>query len=366
MTQISEQQIRDQISRIPDPYTGNTLDGNKQLRQLSIQGGEVRGDLQLPYPCAGLAENFRQLVVNHLLALDQVEQAQLSLSQNIRARRVQQGVEANPEVKNVIAVASGKGGVGKSTVAVNLALALQREGARVGVLDADIYGPSQPQMLGRYDRPDVREDGEQKKIIPLQSHGLEFISIGNLVDSQAAMVWRGPMATSALDQLWRDTLWQGLDYLIVDLPPGTGDIQLTLAQRIPVAGAVIVTTPQDISLLDAIRGLKMFEKVKVPVLGVVENMAVHICSQCGHEEHIFGSGGGEKMVAEHGTELLGSLPLDRSIREQADGGQPSVAAAPDGEIALRFREIALRTAGRLANQNRDFSAKFPKITVIND
>lgn len=365
MTQLSEQDIRACVSGVTDPFTDDTLNGDKQLMQLEIQGGLVKAELQLSYPSQGLAEEVKQLVVAALKNLPGVKGVELALSHKILARKIPQGIESNPEVKNIIAIASGKGGVGKSTTAVNLALALQREGAKVGILDADIYGPSQPQMLGSYARPDVI-DGDQKKIVPLASHGLQSISIGNLVDSKAAMVWRGPMATSALDQLWRDTQWQGLDYLLIDLPPGTGDIQLTLAQRIPVAGAVIITTPQDISLLDAVRGLKMFEKVKVPVLGVIENMAVHVCSNCGHEEHIFGSGGGQKMVAEHNMELLGSLPLDIRIREQADGGKPSVIAEPDSDIALTFRKIALRMAGRLAKQNRDFSTKFPKITVIND
>ncbi|TKR33608.1 iron-sulfur cluster carrier protein ApbC [Luteimonas gilva] len=259
----------------------------------------------------------------------------------IHAHAVQPNVSPSPRIRNVIAVASGKGGVGKSTTAVNLALALQLEGARVGILDADIYGPSVPAMLGLSGRPDS-PDG--KSIEPMRAHGVEAMSIGLLVDQDTPMIWRGPMATSALTQLFGETLWGDLDYLIVDLPPGTGDIQLTLSQKIPVAGAVIVTTPQDIATLDAKKALKMFEKVQVPVLGLIENMAVHVCSNCGHAEHIFGSGGGEKMAAQYGVPLLGSLPLEIAIREQGDAGTPIVVAAPDSAAAQAYRQTARRLA----------------------
>lgn len=268
---------------------------------------------------------------------------------SVPAHTVQPDLSPHPRVRNVIAVASGKGGVGKSTTAVNLALALAADGAKVGLLDADIYGPSVPAMLGLSGRP---ESPDNKSIEPLRAFGVEAMSIGLLVDADAPMIWRGPMATSALTQLFNDTRWGDLDYLIVDLPPGTGDIHLTLAQRIPVAGAVVVTTPQEIATLDARKALKMFEKVKVPVLGIVENMAVHVCTNCGHAEHLFGAGGGERMAAQHGVPLLGSLPLDIAIREQGDAGQPVVVAAPDSPAAQAYRATARALAGELAKRPR--------------
>ena len=267
----------------------------------------------------------------------------------IPAHRPQGGLSPHPRIRNVIAVASGKGGVGKSTTAVNLALALQRQGARVGVLDADIYGPSIPAMLGISGRP---ASPDNKTIEPLRAFGVEAMSIGLLIDTDTPMIWRGPMATSALTQLFNDTLWDDLDYLLVDLPPGTGDIQLTLSQKIPVAGAVIVTTPQDIATLDARKALKMFEKVEVPVLGIVENMAVHTCSNCGHTEHLFGEGGGQRMAAQYGVPLLGSLPLEIAIREQGDAGMPIVAAAPASAAAQAYLAAATRLAEELAKRPR--------------
>jgi ATP-binding protein involved in chromosome partitioning len=275
---------------------------------------------------------------------------------------VQRGVKLIPGVRNIIAVASGKGGVGKSTTAVNLALALAAEGATVGVLDADIYGPSQPMMLGISGRP-VSKDG--KGLEPMEGHGIQAMSIGFLIDVETPMVWRGPMVTQALEQLVKETQWRDVDYLIVDLPPGTGDIQLTLAQRVPVTGAVIVTTPQDIALIDARKGLKMFEKVGIPILGVVENMSLHVCSNCGHEERIFGAGGAERMSKDHGVELLGALPLDIKIREQADSGMPTVVADPDGRVAEIYRTIARRVAVKIAEKQQDHSAAFPKIVIQN-
>jgi len=280
----------------------------------------------------------------------------------IVSHAVQRGVKLIPGVKNIIAVASGKGGVGKSTVAVNLALGLAAEGASVGVLDADIYGPSQPTMLGITGRP-ASKDG--KRIEPMEGHGIQAMSIGFLIDVEQPMVWRGPMVTQALEQLLNETNWREVDYLVVDLPPGTGDIQLTLAQRVPVTGAVIVTTPQDIALLDARRGLKMFEKVNIPILGIVENMSLHICSRCGHEEHIFGSGGGARMSKDYAVDLLGSLPLDINIREQADSGKPTVVADPGGRVAEIYRQIARRVAVKIAERQQDHSAAFPKIVVQN-
>jgi len=263
-------------------------------------------------------------------------------------------------VKNIVAVASGKGGVGKSTTTANLALALAAEGASVGILDADIYGPSQPMMMGIEGRPESR-DG--KTMEPLENHGVQVMSIGFLVDPDQAMIWRGPMATQALDQLLRPTNWQDLDYLLVDMPPGTGDIQLTLSQRVPLTGAVIVTTPQDIALLDARKGVSMFEKVGVPIIGVVENMAVYCCPNCGHTEHIFGQGGGMKMSQDFNMPYLGALPLNLSIREQADSGRPSVVADPDGEIAGIYRSVARQVAVAVAKKAKDYSSKFPTITV---
>jgi ATP-binding protein involved in chromosome partitioning len=282
--------------------------------------------------------------------------------QKIVAHSAQRGVKLLPNVRNIIAVASGKGGVGKSTTAVNLALALAAEGATVGMLDADIYGPSQPTMLGITGRPET-VDG--KTLEPMEGHGIQASSIGFMIEPDTPMVWRGPMVTQALEQLLRDTNWRDLDYLIIDMPPGTGDIHLTLSQKIPVTGAIIVTTPQDIALLDARKGLKMFEKVGIPILGVVENMAIHVCSQCGHAEHIFGEGGGARMSADFGVEYLGGLPLDIRIREQTDSGRPTVVAEPDGAIAAAYRQIARRMAVKVAETAKDMSSKFPSIVVQN-
>jgi ATP-binding protein involved in chromosome partitioning len=351
------------LDGLVDPWTGASL--KSALRDLALADGRLRVALQLGYPSAGLAVDLKSSIQAALAGLPGVQVVEVALTHIIVAHAVQQGTQAIAGVKNVIAVGSGKGGVGKSTTAVNLALALQREGARVGVLDADVYGPSLPTLLGISDKPRLVE-GDERRIAPLIGHGLQCMSIGFLIDPDAPMVWRGPMATQALEQLIRDTAWADVDYLVVDLPPGTGDIQLTLAQRVPVSGAVIVTTPQDIALLDAVKGLKMFEKVKVPILGIVENMSTHICSQCGHEEHIFGAGGGARMADKHGAPLLGSLPLDIRIREQADGGRPTVVAEPDGAVARAYREIALRAAGRLATRGKDYARRFPKITVVND
>ncbi len=351
------------LDGIVDPWTGASI--KSSLRELALADGRLRVALQLGYPSAGLAGDLKPAIEAALAGLPGVQTVELAFTHAIVAHAVQQGAQAIAGVRNVIAVGSGKGGVGKSTTAVNLALALRREGARVGVLDADVYGPSLPTMLGITDKPRLVE-GDERRIAPLIGHGLQCMSIGFLIDPDAPMVWRGPMATQALEQLIRDTAWDDLDYLVVDLPPGTGDIQLTLAQRVPVSGAVIVTTPQDIALLDAVKGLKMFEKVKVPILGIVENMSTHICTQCGHEEHIFGAGGGARMAEKHGAPLLGSLPLDIRIREQADGGRPTVVAEPDGAVARAYRQIALRAAGSLATRGKDYARRFPKITVVND
>jgi ATP-binding protein involved in chromosome partitioning len=332
------------------------------VRSIKIDGDNVVVEILLGYPAKSQIEPIRKEIAASLKRLPGVGNVGVNVSMKIVSHAVQRGVKLVPGVKNIIAVASGKGGVGKSTTAVNLALALAAEGASVGVLDADIYGPSQPMMLGITGRPESK-DG--KSLQPMEGHGLQAMSIGFLIDTETPMVWRGPMVTQALEQLLNETKWHDIDYLVVDLPPGTGDIQLTLAQRVPVTGAVIVTTPQDIALIDARKGFKMFEKVGIPVLGVVENMSIHICSNCGHEERIFGQGGGERMCKDYGIEYLGALPLDISIREQADSGKPTVVSDPDGRVAQIYKEIARRVAVKIAERQQDHSAAFPKIVVQN-
>jgi ATP-binding protein involved in chromosome partitioning len=358
MTQANEALVRQILGGLTDPHTGTAL--GESVRAIGVDGARVSVDLQLGYPGAGAVEAISARVRDALQADPAIESASVSITCRVHVHKVQGTLGPLPSVKNIIVVASGKGGVGKSTVSANLALALQAEGARVGVLDADIYGPSQPTMLGVSGKPSS-PDG--KSIIPMQAHGMPVMSIGFLVEADTPMIWRGPMVTQAMMQLLTDTRWDQLDYLVIDLPPGTGDIQLTLSQKVPVAGAVIVTTPQDIALLDARKALKMFEKVEVPVLGVVENMATHVCSNCGHEEHIFGQGGGERMAAQYEVPYLGSLPLDIRIREQTDGGNPTVAAIPDSDLAARYREIARNTAGRLSRQPRNKSLGLGKIVV---
>jgi len=360
MSEALEARVRELVAGVIDPHTGTDLVAGGALRGVGVSGRDVSVDLQLGYPALSAQAAMADLVKRALEADPAIDHAAVGIACRVFAHEVQQGLTPLPGVRNVIAVASGKGGVGKSTVAANLALALQAEGARVGVLDADIHGPSQVRMLGLSGKPDT-PDG--KHIEPKLGHGLQAMSIGLMVDEDTAMIWRGPMATQALTQMLTDTAWDDLDYLVIDLPPGTGDIQLTLCQRIPVSGAVIVTTPQDIALLDARRALRMFEKVNVPVLGIIENMATHVCSQCGHEEHIFGEGGGARMAGQHGVPLLGSLPLDIRIREQADGGTPTVAAMPDSDLAARYREIARHAAGRLSLRARNRAIAMPRIVV---
>lgn len=359
---ISELLIQSTLKLCIDPNTGKDFVSAKSVKNIQINGNNVSLDIVLGYPAKSQLENIKNLLTNALKSLDGIGNITVNVGSRIVAHSVQRGVNLLPNVKNVIAVASGKGGVGKSTTSVNLALALAAEGATVGLLDADIYGPSQPQMLGISGRP---ESADGKSIEPMQAHGIQAMSIGFLVDTDTPMVWRGPMVTGALEQLLRDTKWKDLDYLVIDLPPGTGDIQLTLAQKIPVTGAIIVTTPQDIALLDARKGLKMFEKVGIPILGIVENMSTHICSKCGHEEHIFGAGGGELMAKDYNIELLGSLPLDINIRMQADGGKPTVVAQPDSQIAKTYQEIARKAASKIALASLDHSAKFPNIVIQN-
>ncbi len=362
MSEISQLQVEMAIKGYSCPYLKNDLVSAAAVKDIAIDGAKVALKIELGFPAAGYAQPLAQALRDQVAALDGVTDVVIEIGSKIISHSVQRGIKPHKGIKNIIAVASGKGGVGKSTTSVNLALALAAEGARVGILDADIYGPSQPRMLGATEKPQT-EDG--KTMLPVVCHGIQSMSIGYMIEEDNPMIWRGPMVTQALEQLLNDTQWDNLDYLVVDLPPGTGDVQLTLAQKIPVSASVIVTTPQDIALLDARKALKMFEKVEVPVLGVIENMSTHICSECGHEEHIFGAGGGERMAADYGVELLGSLPLDITIRENADGGLPSVVADPEGAIAQNYRDIARRIAAGLSLQGKDYSTAFPNIVVQN-
>jgi ATP-binding protein involved in chromosome partitioning len=359
---VSQQQVEAALKEVIDPYLETDVVGAKAVKNVAIDGDKVAVDVVLGYPAKGWQGELAAKLKARVAAVAGVKDAAVNVSWKIASHGVQKGVSAIPGIKNIIAVASGKGGVGKSTVAVNLALALSAEGATVGILDADIYGPSQPRMLGVKMKPESK-DG--KSLEPVVSYHLQSMSIGYLIDEETPMIWRGPMVTQALEQLLRDTRWQDVDYLVVDLPPGTGDTQLTLAQKVPVTGAVIVTTPQDIALLDARKGLKMFEKVEIPVLGVVENMSVYICPKCGHEDHIFAEGGGQKMADQYDVDFLGALPLDRRIREETDAGKPTVAADPDCRISQIYRDIARRVAAKLSLQKRDYSAKFPSIVIQN-
>ncbi len=348
------------LRTIIDPHTDLDLVSGGSVKGVGADGDRVAVDILLPYPALSWQATLADQVKQVLLADPAIAAVTVNVGCRVFAHRVQKELTPMPNVKNIIAVASGKGGVGKSTTAANLALALQAEGACVGILDADIYGPSQPRMMGLQGKPESK-DG--KSLEPKYAHGVQVMSIGFLVEEDTPMIWRGPMVTQALQQLLNDTHWVDLDYLIIDLPPGTGDIQLTLCQRVPVSGAVIVTTPQDIALLDARKGLRMFEKVEVPVLGIVENMAMHTCSQCGHTEHVFGAGGGARMSADYGVPLLGSLPLSMHIRVEADGGTPTVVASPDSEAARIYRGIARRVAARLSMQARNKKIAFPNIVI---
>ena len=359
---ITQDQITQALRAVIDPNTGKDLVTTKSVTNIKVDGGHVSVEATLAYPSRTQREPIGQAIQACLAKLPGVAKVEVKVSSRIQAHSVQRGVKLVAGVKNIIAVASGKGGVGKSTTAVNLALALADEGATVGILDADIYGPSQPMMLGITGKPESK-DG--KNMEPMMGHGIQAISIGFMIAADTPMVWRGPMVTQALEQLVNQTKWRDVDYLIVDLPPGTGDIQLTLAQKVPVTGAVIVTTPQDIALIDARKGLKMFEKVGIPILGIVENMSLHLCSKCGHEEHIFGEGGGNRMGTDYNVEMLGSLPLDINIRQHADSGKPTVVSDPDGRISEIYRQIARRVAVKIAEKQQDHSAAFPKIVVKN-
>jgi ATP-binding protein involved in chromosome partitioning len=356
----TESAVLDALKAVVDPNTGKDLVSTKLLKNLRIDGADVSFDVELGYPAQSQLPLLRSALIAAARSVPGVGNVSANLGWKVVAHEVQRGVQLLPKVKNIVAIASGKGGVGKSTTAANLALALAAEGASVGILDADIYGPSQPMMMGITGRP---ESSDGKTMQPMKNHGVEVMSIGFLIDADNPMIWRGPMVTQALEQLLRQTNWGDLDYLIVDMPPGTGDIALTLSQRVPLTGAVIVTTPQDIALLDAKKGLKMFEKVGVPILGLVENMSVYVCPNCGHTEHIFGADGGRKMAAEYGVDDLGALPLNLSIREQADSGRPTVVAEPEGEIAALYMAMARRIAVKIAQRAKDFSSKFPTITI---
>ena len=351
---MTRDDIEGQLKKVIDPNTGLDLVTGKNIENITMDGNTVNISIALGYPAKGFIPELTEMIRKV------IPDAEVQVTSNVVAHEVQEGVKPLRGVKNIIAVASGKGGVGKSTMSVNLALALSAEGAKVGILDADIYGPSQPRMLGISGKPESR-DG--KTLEPMSSYNIQAMSIGFLVDEESPMIWRGPMVTQALEQLLKDTQWDDLDYLIIDMPPGTGDVQLTLAQKVPVSGSVIVTTPQDIALLDARKAYKMFDKVEIPVLGVVENMSTHICSECGHEELIFGAGGGQAMASDYGTDFLGDVPLDRSIREGADGGKPTVVSDPDSVLAHKYRTIARKAAAKLAMRKKDYSAKFPNIVI---
>ncbi|HZE93044.1 MAG TPA: iron-sulfur cluster carrier protein ApbC [Rhizobacter sp.] len=360
MSEPTEAAVLDALKTVIDPNTGKDFVSTRQLKNLRVAGGDLSFEVELGYPAKSQIAALTQALVSAARTVPGVANVIPLLATKIVPHAVQRGVQLLPKVKNIVAVASGKGGVGKSTTAANLALALAAEGASVGILDADIYGPSQPMMMGLSGRPD---SADGKTMEPMENHGVQVMSIGFLVEADNAMIWRGPMATQALDQLLRQTNWRDLDYLIVDMPPGTGDVQLTLSQRVPLTGAVIVTTPQDIALIDARRGIKMFEKVGVPILGIVENMAMHVCSQCGHVEHVFGAEGGQKMAAEYGMDFLGSLPLSMGIRVQADSGAPTVVSDPEGEIAAIYKGMARQLAVKIAQRSKDFSSKFPTISI---
>jgi ATP-binding protein involved in chromosome partitioning len=360
---VTEQTLMDALKSVVDPNTGRDFVSSKSIKNLSISGGDVAFDVELGYPAKSQIPGFRKDLIAAAKSVAGVDNVSVNVSMKIVPHSVQRGVQLLPKVKNIVAVASGKGGVGKSTTAVNLALALAAEGASVGLLDADIYGPSVPMMMGITGKP---ESADGQTMEPMENYGVQVMSIGFLVAQDEAMIWRGPMATQALEQLLRQTNWRDLDYLIVDMPPGTGDIQLTLSQRVPMTGAVVVTTPQDIALLDAKKGIKMFEKVGVPILGIVENMAVHVCSNCGHIEHIFGADGGKKMAADYQMDYLGALPLNMQIRLQADNGKPTVVSDPDSEVAGIYKAVARKVAVSIAAKNKDFSSKFPSIKISKD
>lgn len=359
---MNQSDVLSSLASCIDPNTGRDFVKDKSIKSVTVTENDVLIEVVLGYPAKSQYEAIRSLIVGHVRRLPGVGKVNVTVSHKIISHAVQRGVKLKPGIKNIIAVASGKGGVGKSTTAVNLALALAAEGANVGLLDADIYGPSQPLMLGITGRP---ESADGKTLEPMEAHGIQAMSIGFLIDTDTPMVWRGPMVTQALEQLLSDTNWRDLDYLVIDMPPGTGDIQLTLSQKVPVTGAVIVTTPQEVAVIDARKGLKMFEKVGIPIVGIVENMSTHVCSNCGHVEPIFGEGGAKSMCNDYNVPFLGGLPLDGKIRAQTDGGRPTVIADPDGLVSNTYKEIARKTAVFIAQRSEDHSAKFPTIKVVS-
>lgn len=355
--------IETQLKNTQDPTSKQNLLALKALKSLQLKKGLLTLNLAMPYPCKSLWPAIEQNLRHNLSQINEIESIKINWSTQIVAHDSQKGTNPLPGIKNIIAVASGKGGVGKSTTSVNLALALQQEGASVGILDADIYGPSIPTMLNIKGRP---ESSDGKTMQPLQAYGLQVMSIGVLIEEDSPMIWRGPIVTQTLTQLLRETQWHDLDYLVIDLPPGTGDVQLTLSQQIPVTGSVIVTTPQQISLIDAKKGLKMFEKVDIPILGIIENMSTHICTNCGHEEAIFGEDGGQELAKAYNIDFLGSLPLDKRIREEADSGKPTVTAEPNSDIANRYRDIAHKISAKIGVKKRNYANLFPKIEIQNN
>ena len=365
MSQVSEAGLQEAIAQYVDPYLQQNLYDMGAVRSVEVTDGTAQVKLELPYACSGLHGAIRQILETQLEDLDGVDRVHVDIAQKIVTHEVQNNLKSLSNVKNIIAVASGKGGVGKSTSAVNLALAFAQEGARVGILDADIYGPSVGMMLGIPGdaRPETYED---KAFIPIEAHGIQAMSMAFLVTEQTPMVWRGPMVSGALMQLLTQTRWDDLDYLIIDMPPGTGDIQLTLSQKVPVTGSIIVTTPQDIALMDCKKGIEMFRKVNIPVFGVIENMSVHICSQCGHHEALFGNGGGERIAEAYDTIVLGEMPLQQTIREHMDSGTPTVIAAPESDVALLYLDVARKVGADLSQRARNQRNIFPEIVVSSD
>jgi len=365
MSSVSQNELEDAVKCYSDPYLNQDLFALKAVKSLDCEAGKVSLSIEMPYVCDGIKNGMEQILMTNLEFVDGVERVEIDIKTKISVQKAQNDLRPFDHVKNVIAVASGKGGVGKSTTSVNLALALAQEGARVGILDADIYGPSIGMMLGIPEgkRPETEDE---KYFIPIEAHGIQAMSMAFLVDNNTPMVWRGPKVSGALLQLTTQSKWDNLDYLVVDMPPGTGDIQLTLAQKVPVSGSVVVTTPQDIALLDCKKGIEMFRKVDINVLGVVENMSVHICSECGHHEPLFGEGGGERIAQAYNTEVLGEMPLHKTIREQTDSGSPTVIAEPDSEVAMLYRDIARKVSAKLSRQAVDSRHVFPNIAVSND